>query len=434
MKVPTIDIITLGCSKNLVDSEKLIRQLELNGFNVTHDAENPKGDIAIINTCGFIGDAKEESINMILEMAQRKIDGNLKQLIVMGCLSERYLRELKVELPEVDRFYGKFDWERVITDLGKTYNKESCNSRHITTPNHYAYLKISEGCDRTCAYCAIPIITGAHKSRPIEDILSEVKELVQYGVKEFQIIAQELTYYGLDLYKERKIAQLIEQIANIPGVEWIRLHYAYPTHFPMELLKVMAKYDNVCKYLDIALQHCSDGMLSAMRRNITKDETYTLLSTIRKEVPGIHIRTTLMVGFPGETEEDFAELTEFVKWAKFERMGAFAYSEEDGTYAAKHYKNNNVPAEIKKARLSKLMRIQENISAELQENKVGERFKVIIDRLEGNFYVGRTEYDSPEVDPEVLICRTGVPELQIGEFYNVKIDGAEEFDLYAHVV
>ncbi len=433
MKVPTIDIITLGCSKNLVDSEKLIRQLELNGFNVTHDAENPKGDIAIINTCGFIGDAKEESINMILEMAQRKIDGNLKQLIVMGCLSERYLRELKVEFPEVDRFYGKFDWERVITDLGKTYYKESCNSRHITTPNHYAYLKISEGCDRTCAYCAIPIITGAHKSRPIEDILSEVKELVQYGVKEFQIIAQELTYYGLDLYKERKIAQLIEQIANIPGVEWIRLHYAYPTHFPMELLKVMAKYDNVCKYLDIALQHCSDGMLSAMRRNITKDETYTLLSTIRKEVPGIHIRTTLMVGFPGETEDDFAELTEFVKWAKFERMGAFAYSEEDGTYAAKHYKNN-VPAEIKKARLSKLMRIQENISAELQENKVGERFKVIIDRLEGNFYVGRTEYDSPEVDPEVLICRTGVPELQIGEFYNVKIDGAEEFDLYAHVV
>ena len=303
----------------------------------------------------------------------------------------------------------------------------------ITTPKHYAYLKISEGCDRKCGYCAIPIITGAHKSRPIEDILSEVKELVQYGVKEFQIIAQELTYYGLDLYKERKIAQLIEQIANIPGVEWIRLHYAYPTHFPMELLKVMAKYDNVCKYLDIALQHCSDGMLSAMRRNITKDETYTLLSTIRKEVPGIHIRTTLMVGFPGETEEDFAELTEFVKWAKFERMGAFAYSEEDGTYAAKHYKNN-VPAEIKKARLSKLMRIQENISAELQENKVGERFKVIIDRLEGNFYVGRTEYDSPEVDPEVLICRTGVPELQIGEFYNVKIDGAEEFDLYAHVV
>ena len=427
----TVDIITLGCSKNLVDSEKLIRQFELNGFNVTHDAEDPQGEIAIINTCGFIGDAKEESINMILEMAQRKQTGNLKQLIVMGCLSERYLHELEGELPEVDRFYGKFDWEKIISDLGRTYHKEACNSRRITTPGHYAYLKISEGCNRTCSYCAIPIITGAHKSRPIEDILSEVQELVSKGVKEFQVIAQELTYYGLDIYKERKIAELVERIALTPGVEWIRLHYAYPTQFPLELLKVMAKYDNVCKYLDIALQHCSDSVLANMHRNITKEQTYSLLETIRREVPGIHIRTTLMVGYPGETDADFDELVDFVKWAKFERMGAFAYSEEDGTYAAEHY-TDDVPAEVKQARLSKLMRVQQNISLANQEDKVGKTFKVIIDRLEGDYYIGRTEYDSPEVDPEVLIRKT--EDIKIGEFYNVQVDSAEEFDLYAHLV
>jgi len=433
MKKPVVDIITLGCSKNLVDSEKLIRQLELNGFGVTHDAEDPQGEIAIINTCGFIGDAKEESINMILEMAQRKQTGNLKKLIVMGCLSERYLHELEGELPEVDSFYGKFDWEKIISDLGKTYHKEACNSRRITTPSHYAYLKISEGCNRTCSYCAIPIIAGAHKSRPIEDIVSEVQELVSKGVKEFQVIAQELTYYGLDLYKERKIAELIERIAQVPGVEWIRLHYAYPTQFPMDLLRVMAQYNNVCKYLDIALQHCSDSVLANMHRNITKEQTYTLLETIRKEVPDIHIRTTLMVGYPGETDADFAELVDFVKWAKFDRMGAFAYSEEDGTYAAENYKDD-VPADVKQARLSKLMRVQQNISLACQENKVGKTFKVIIDRLEGDFYIGRTEFDSPEVDPEVLIRKTDNSELKIGEFYNVQVDGAEEFDLYAHVV
>ena len=429
----TVDIITLGCSKNLVDSEKLIRQLELNGFRVTHDAENPKGEIAVVNTCGFIGDAKEESINMILEMAQRKKTGNLKQLIVMGCLSERYLHELQGELPEVDRFYGKFDWEQIIKDLGKNYHFEACNSRRITTPGHYAYLKISEGCNRTCAYCAIPIITGAHKSRPIEDILTEVKELVAQGVKEFQVIAQELTYYGLDLYKERKIAELIERIAQVPGVEWIRLHYAYPTQFPMDLLKVMANYSNVCKYLDIALQHCSDNVLANMHRNITKKQTYKLLETIRKEVPGIHIRTTLMVGYPGETDADFDELVDFVKWAKFDRMGAFAYSEEEGTFSGDNLKDD-VPTEVKQARLSKLMRVQQNISLACQENKVGKQFKVIIDRLEGDFYIGRTEFDSPEVDPEVLIRKTEDTEIKIGQFYNVQVDGAEEFDLYAHVV
>lgn len=429
----TVDIITLGCSKNLVDSEKLIRQLELNGFRVTHDTDNPKGEIAIINTCGFIGDAKEESINMILEMAQRKKKGNLKNLIVMGCLSERYLKELQGELPEVDHFYGKFDWEKIIVDLGKTYHKDACNSRRITTPSYYAYLKISEGCNRTCSYCAIPIITGAHKSRRIEDILSEVEELVAQGVKEFQVIAQELTYYGLDIYKERKIAELIERIAIIPGVEWIRLHYAYPTNFPMDMLKIMAKYDNVCKYLDIALQHCSDSVLSNMHRNITKEQTYSLLETIRKEVPGIHIRTTLMVGYPGETEQNFAELIDFVKWAKFERMGAFSYSEEDGTYAAKHYKDD-VPEDVKQFRLNKLMRVQQNISQDLQDCKIGKQFKIIVDRLEADYYVGRTEFDSPEVDPEVLIRKTDGMSLQIGEFYNVMIDSAEEFDLYAHVV
>lgn len=433
MNKPTIDIITLGCSKNLVDSEKLIRQLELNGYRVTHDSENPEGEIAIINTCGFIGDAKEESINMILEMAQRKKSGNVKQLIVMGCLSERYLHDLETELPEVDRFYGKFDWEQIISDLGKVYYKEACNSRRITTPGHYAYLKISEGCNRTCSYCAIPIITGAHKSRSMEDILSEVRELVGMGVKEFLVIAQELTCYGLDLYKERKIAELIEKIAQIPGVEWIRLHYAYPTHFPTELLDVMAKYDNVCKYMDIALQHCSDSVLANMHRNITKEQTYSLLETMRRRVPGIHIRTTLMVGYPGETDADFDELVEFVKWAKFERMGAFAYSEEDGTYAAEHY-TDNVPAEVKQARLSKLMRVQQNISLAHQENKVGKQYKVIIDRLEGDYYIGRTEYDSPEVDPEVLIRKSDQTKLVTGEFYNVEIDSAEEFDLFAHVV
>lgn len=433
MNKPTIDIITLGCSKNLVDSEKLIRQLELNGYRVTHDSENPEGEIAIINTCGFIGDAKEESINMILEMAQRKKSGNVKQLIVMGCLSERYLHDLETELPEVDRFYGKFDWEKIISDLGKVYYKEACNSRRITTPGHYAYLKISEGCNRTCSYCAIPIITGAHKSRSMEDILSEVRELVGMGVKEFQVIAQELTYYGLDLYKERKIAELIEKIAQIPGVEWIRLHYAYPTHFPTELLDVMAKYDNVCKYMDIALQHCSDSVLANMHRNITKEQTYSLLETMRRRVPGIHIRTTLMVGYPGETDADFDELVEFVKWAKFERMGAFAYSEEDGTYAAEHY-TDNVPAEVKQARLSKLMRVQQNISLAHQENKVGKQYKVIIDRIEGDYYIGRTEYDSPEVDPEVLIRKSDQTKLVTGDFYNVEIDSAEEFDLFAHVV
>ena len=434
----TIDLITLGCSKNLVDSEKLIRQLELNGFEVTHDAEDPKGDIAIVNTCGFIGDAKEESINMILELAQRKQQGKLRQLIVMGCLSQRYFEELKQELPEVDKFYGKFDWEQIVTDLGGTYHKEASFERRLTTPPHYAYLKISEGCNRHCAYCAIPIITGKQKSRPVEEIVAEVESLVAKGVKEFQVIAQELTGYGTDLYGKQMIAPLIDRIAEVPGVQWIRLHYGYPANFPMELLEVMRRWDNVCKYLDIALQHISDSQLSAMRRNITREQTYNLIETIRREVPGIHLRTTLMVGFPGETDEDFQELLDFLKWAKFERMGAFAYSEEEGTYAAEHYKDD-VPDEVKQARLSKLMRVQQHISEEVQQGKVGKTLQVVIDREEGDYYIGRTEFDSPEVDPEVLIKRMPSDAsqeecLKPGQFIQAKIETADEFDLYGKAI
>ena len=429
----SVDLITLGCSKNLVDSEKLIRQLELNGFSVTHDSDDPKGEIAIVNTCGFIGDAKEESINMILELAERKKEGKLKRLIVMGCLSQRYLKELEIELPEVDKFYGKFDWEQIVTDLGGIYHRESCNERRLTTPSHYAYLKISEGCNRQCAYCAIPLITGKQKSHSIEEIVSEVETLVAMGVKEFQVIAQELTGYGTDLYGKQMIAPLIERIAEVPGVEWIRLHYAYPANFPMELLQVMKRYDNVCKYLDVALQHISDSQLKAMRRHITRQETYDFIEKIRREVPGIHLRTTLMVGFPGETDEDFRELLDFVKWAKFERMGAFAYSEEEGTYAAEHYKDD-VPDEVKQARLSKLMRLQQQISEEVQQSKIGQTLKVIIDRKEGDYFIGRTEYDSPEVDPEVLISSLPASSfgecLHPGQFVQVRIENADEFDLY----
>lgn len=427
-----IDIITLGCSKNLVDSERLMRQLESVGYEVTHDAEMLTGEIAVVNTCGFIADAQEESINMILELAQRKTEGDLKRLYVMGCLSERFMDELGKEIPEVDRYYGKFDWTRLLSDLGHEYDESISNERHITTPSHYAYLKISEGCNRKCAYCAIPIITGAHRSRPMEEILDEVRHLVSQGVKEFQVIAQELTFYGLDLYKERRIAQLVQAMADIPGVEWIRLHYAYPTDFPMELLDVIRNNKNVCKYLDIALQHISDNVLDAMHRHISKEETYKLIENIRKQVPGIHLRTTLMVGFPGETDEDFKELCDFVSWARFERMGAFAYSEEQGTPSARLY-DDNIPEDVKQERLSRLMRLQQKISAEIQENKVGNVMRIVIDRKEGDWYVGRTEYDSPEVDPEILIPAS-VDGLASGMFYNVRVTKADDFDLYGEVI
>ena len=432
MRRNTIDIITLGCSKNLVDSEKLMRQLEANGYKVTHDSPNPQGEIAVINTCGFIGDAKEESINMILEFCEAKEEGKLKKLYVMGCLSERYLKELEVEIPQVDKFYGKFNWNELLADLGKEYHDEMAIERTLTTPKHYAYLKISEGCDRSCAYCAIPIITGKHTSRPMEEIIDEVKLLVSQGVKEFQIIAQELTYYGVDLYKSQKLPELIEKIAQVPGVEWIRLHYAYPTHFPEDLFRVMRENDNVCKYMDIALQHISDNMLTRMRRNVSKSETYDLIEKFRREVPGIHLRTTLMVGFPGETEEDFEELKEFVQKARFDRMGAFAYSEEEGTYAAENYEDS-IPQEVKQARLDKLMAIQQEISAELSHNKIGQEFKVVIDRKEGEYYIGRTQFDSPEVDPEVLIKAEG-KRLFSGRFYQVRITNADDFDLFGEII
>ena len=432
MRRNTIDIITLGCSKNLVDSEKLMRQLEANGYKVTHDSPNPQGEIAVINTCGFIGDAKEESINMILEFCEAKEEGRLKKLYVMGCLSERYLKELEVEIPQVDKFYGKFNWNELLADLGKAYHDEIAIERTLTTPKHYAYLKISEGCDRSCAYCAIPIITGKHISRPMEEIIDEVKLLVSQGVKEFQIIAQELTYYGIDLYKSQKLPELIEKIAQVPGVEWIRLHYAYPTHFPEDLFQVMRENDNVCKYMDIALQHISDNMLTRMRRNVSKSETYDLIEKFRREVPGIHLRTTLMVGFPGETEEDFEELKEFVQKARFDRMGAFAYSEEEGTYAAETYEDS-IPHEVKQARLDELMALQQEISAELSQAKIGQEFKVIIDRKEGEYYIGRTQFDSPEVDPEVLIKAEG-KRLFSGRFYRVRITNADDFDLFGEVI
>ena len=400
MRKNKVDIITLGCSKNLVDSEQLMRQFVANGYTVEHDPHKINGEIVVVNTCGFIGDAQEESINMILELGEQKQKGRIGKLFVMGCLSERFLKDLEKELPEVDRFYGKFNWKELISDLGKSYHQELATDRVLTTPRHYAYVKIGEGCNRTCSYCSIPIITGAYQSRPMDEIVDEVRGLVAQGVKEFQMIAQDLTFYGLDRYKRMALPELVERVSDIPGVEWIRLHYGYPSHFPYDLLPVMRERDNVCKYMDIALQHISDPMLKMMRRNITKAETYELLERMRREVPGIHLRTTLMVGHPGETEQDFEELIRFVKDIRFERMGAFAYSHEEGTYAYQHYKDE-IPQEVKQDRLDYLMRVQEGISADVNASKVGQTFRVIVDREEEDFYVGRTQYDSPEVDPEI---------------------------------
>lgn len=429
--MPTVDVITMGCSKNLVDSERLMSLFSRHGYKVYHDPETLHGDIVVINTCGFIQDAKQESIDMILELCEMKDAGMLRRIFVMGCLSERYRKELAEEIPQVDKFYGKFDWQGLIADLPGTTIREGGETRHLTTPGHYAYLKISEGCDRHCAYCAIPIITGRHVSRPMEEILDEVRELVSRGVKEFQVIAQELTYYGIDLYGEQCLPALVEAMAKIEGVEWIRLHYAYPNRFPMGLLRVMRENDNVCKYLDIALQHVSDSVLARMQRHTTKRETEALLRKIREEVPGITLRTTLMVGFCGETEEEFEELKSFVREQRFERMGAFAYSEEDGTYAALNYEDD-VPEEVKQSRLDELMSIQEEISASTGASRVGSTVRTIIDRTEGDYYIGRTEFDSPEVDGEVLI-KASDKTLETGQFYNVRITGSDEFDLYGEV-
>ena len=432
MKKGQIDIITMGCSKNLVDSETLMAKFEKAGYKCTHDAKRIEGEIVVVNTCGFIEDAKQESIDTILELVQAKEEGRIGKLFVMGCLSQRYKEDLEKEIPEVDKYYGKFNYKQLLVDLGKPETPVTESSeRHITTPRHYAYIKISEGCDRHCAYCAIPIITGRHVSRPKEEILAEVRELVERGVKEFQIIAQELTYYGVDIDGKRHIADLIADIADIKGVKWVRLHYAYPNQFPLELLDVIREKPNVCKYLDIALQHISDNVLTRMHRNVSKKETMELIGKIREGVPGIHLRTTLMLGFPGETEEDFRELVDFVKWARFERMGAFAYSAEDGTYSAEHYEDD-VPQEEKQRRLDKLMAVQQRISAEVEALKVGTVLKTIVDRKEGDYYIGRTEFCSPEVDPEVLIKADH--RLRVGSFYNVQITDSDDFDLYGEVV
>ena len=430
MRKNKVDIITLGCSKNLVDSEQLMRQFQLNGYTVTHDAEKVNGEFVVVNTCAFIGDAQEESINLILALGEEKDRGRIGKLFVMGCLSERFLKELKTELPFVDRFYGKFNWKELLNDIGKAYHPESSTDRVVTTPGHYAYLKIAEGCNRTCSYCSIPIITGKYRSRPMDEIIDEARLLTRKGVKEIQLIAQDLTYYGLDIYHKTVLPELVERLSDIPGIEWIRLHYGYPSQFPHDLLRVMRERENVCKYLDIALQHISDPMLKRMRRQITKQETYELIDRIREEVSGIHLRTTFMVGYPGETDEDFAELMQFAKDARFERMGAFAYSHEVGTYSYKNHRDD-VEEEVKQQRLDTLMRLQQKISTEVQNEKVGKVFKVVLDREE-DFYIGRTEYDSPEVDPEVLVSKE--QNLQLGKFYAVRIESSEAFELYGKIV
>lgn len=431
MKKGKVNIITLGCSKNLVDSERLMRQFSVNGYRVEHDPRTVDGEIVVVNTCAFIGDAQEESIEMILELGEAKRQGKIGKLFVMGCLPERFREDLKKELPEVDRFYGKFDWKGLIADLGKPYRQELEHDRILATPGHYAYLKIGEGCDRTCSYCSIPLITGKYRSRPMEDLLDEAKLLAGRGVKEFQLVAQDLTFYGMDLYRRMALPELVERISDIPGVEWIRLHYAYPARFPWDLLRVMRERENVCRYLDVALQHVSDNMLKRMRRGITKAETYEFLERLRGEVPGIHLRTTLMVGHPGETDADFEELAGFVRETRFERMGAFAYSHEEGTFAYEHYADD-IPREVKQRRLDILMRLQEPVSLAVNRAKIGKTLKVMVDREEGDFYAGRTEFDSPEVDPEVLIRKDEA--LIPGRFCRVLVEDAGSFELYGKVL
>jgi len=430
MKKNKVDIVTLGCSKNLVDSELLLRQFTANGYSVAHDPEKPQGDIVVINTCGFIESAKEESIRMILGYGEAKKNKQIRKLFVMGCLSERYQKEMQEMMPEVDKFYGKYNWKELLSDLGKSYHEELSSERILTTPGHYSYLKIAEGCNRMCSFCSIPLITGKYKSKPMEAIVEETRQLVKQGVKEFQLIAQDLTYYGKDIYKKFNLSELLERISDVKGVEWIRLHYAYPALFPLEVLTVMRERDNICKYLDIALQHSSDAMLKRMKRNISQKETVELLKTIRREVPGIHLRTTVMVGHPGETETDFFDLLDFIKKMRFERLGAFMYSDEEGTYSNQHYKDDVEP-EIKTQRMEELMTVQEQIAQEIGESKIGQTMKVIIDREESGFFIGRTEYDSPEVDPEVLVEKKQpmIP----GKFYPVKIMGTQLFDLFGKI-
>ncbi len=430
-KKERINLISLGCSKNLVDSELLMGQLLANDYEVVCDDENLSADTLIVNTCGFIGDAKEESVNTILQCIEAKKRGMTKQVFVMGCMTEKYKDEMLKELPEVDAFFGKFQGRDIVTRLGKNYKQDIVGLRMLTTPAHYAYLKISEGCNRKCSFCAIPSMTGKHTSKPMEEILQEAKLLAEKGVKELLVIAQDLSSYGLDIYGKQSLAELLEKLVKIDGIEWIKLHYAYPTAFPYDILPVMAKHDKICKYLDIALQHASDSTLKKMRRGITREKTEILLNRIRKEVPGIAIRTTLMVGHPGETEADFQELMDFTRSMRFERMGAFAYSNEEGTYAYEKYEDN-IPSQIKMSRLDELMELQEEIAEEIASEKVGKTLQILIDREDKDYFVGRTQYDSPEVDPEVYIEKQG--NIEIGNFYEVEITSSTAFELFGKVV
>ncbi len=425
-------MVTLGCSKNLFDSEIMMGQLKANNFTVEHESTANDAAIVIINTCGFIDNAKEESVNTILQYAEAKKQGLVEKVYVTGCLSQRYGEELTREIPEVDAFFGTRDLPRLLKTLKADYKHELIGERLLTTPSHYAYLKIAEGCDRPCAFCAIPLMRGKHASTPVDVLVAQARKLAAQGVKELLLIAQDLTYYGLDLYKERKLAYLLEQLAQVEGIRWIRLHYAYPSGFPMEVLDVMKRYPNITRYLDIPLQHASDNMLKAMRRGITKSKTTQLIRNIRQEIPGIAIRTTLIVGFPGETQDDFDELKEWVKQMRFERLGVFTYSHEENTHA--YQLTDDVPEEVKQQRAEEIMAIQEEISYELNQEKTGKIFDVLIDKIEGNYYVGRTEYDSPEVDNEVLIPKNENTYLRIGDFARVRIDRADSFDLFGSVI
>jgi ribosomal protein S12 methylthiotransferase len=431
MNKKRVNVVTMGCSKNLVDSEVLLNQLEKGKFEVVHDSNETGFDAVFINTCGFIHDAKQESIDMILDYAEAKKRGEISKLFVMGCLSERYQKDLETEIPEVDKYFGKFDMKAMVDELKVTYHPEYIYERKITTPSHFAYLKVSEGCNRSCSFCAIPMMTGRHKSRTIESLVMEARYLAKKGVKEILLIAQELSYYGIDIYGKSRLPELINLISEIDGIEWIRLHYLYPTKFPFEILPVMRENPKVCKYLDMPLQHIANPVLKNMMRHVTREETEALIKRIKEEVPGVILRTTMLVGFPGETEADFDELKEFIEEIKFERLGVFPFSNEEGTYAYKNFKDN-VPEEVKQERAEEIMEIQQQISAELNRQKVGKILKVIVDKKEGDFYVGRTEFDSPEVDGEVLI--TSIKELKNGDFVNVKITGSEDYDLYGKVV
>jgi ribosomal protein S12 methylthiotransferase len=431
MKKKRVNIVTMGCSKNLVDSEVLLNQLERGKFEVVHDSNETGFDAVFVNTCGFIHDAKQESIDMILDYAEAKKRGELSKLFVMGCLSERYQKDLETEIPEVDKYFGKFDMKAMVDELKVTYHPEYIYERKITTPSHFAYLKISEGCNRSCSFCAIPMMTGRHKSRTIESLVLEARYLAKKGVKEILLIAQELSYYGIDIYGKSRLPELVNLISEIDGIEWIRLHYLYPTKFPYEILPVMRENPKVCKYVDMPLQHIANPVLKNMMRHVTREETEALIKRIKEEVPGVVLRTTMLVGFPGETQVDFEELKQFIIDTKFERLGVFPFSNEEGTYAHKHF-SDDVPEDEKQQRADEIMEIQQQISADLNQQKIGKTYKVLIDKKEGEFYVGRTEFDSPEVDGEVLI--TSENTLKNGDFVNVKITGSEDYDLYGEVV